>query len=192
MNIYEIMKTVDVDEKIMENVALHIARGFDRGFAVLACGNGGSATHAQHLVAELVGRCFRDRDPLPAICLNSDIAVMTAISNDYGYENVFARQALAFVDISSAIIGFSTSGKSANVVKAFNSVKGYPHIIRVAFVGGMNEETPLAESATHVFHVKSDNTQFVQEMHQILIHEFVRIVEAEYKKIQQKAIEQYF
>src|SRR3954468_14960198 len=85
---------------------------------VLACGNGGSAAEAQHLVGELVGRFLREREPWPAIALTTDSSVMTAIANDYGFEHVYQRQVAALGRAGGALVAFTTSGESPNIVHA--------------------------------------------------------------------------
>ena len=88
------------------------------GGKVVLCGNGGSAADAQHIAGELVGRFMRERKAIPAISLSTDTSVLTALANDYGYDTVFARQVEALVTKKDVVIGFSTSGNSANVIKA--------------------------------------------------------------------------
>jgi D-sedoheptulose 7-phosphate isomerase len=91
---------------------------YKSGSKVLIFGNGGSAAESQHFAAELVGRFHSDRAPFNALALNSDTAILTAISNDFGYDHVFARQVRAYATKNDLIIGFSTSGKSASVLNA--------------------------------------------------------------------------
>ncbi len=100
-----------------------LATALFEGHKVLLCGNGGSATDASHLAAELVGRFYLDRRAYPAIALSSDPAIVTAISNDYGYHKVFARQVEAYGTPGDVLIALSTSGKSKNVLEAILSAK---------------------------------------------------------------------
>ena len=102
-------------------VALHEC--LHGGRKVLACGNGGSAAHAQHLVAELVGRFCDERRALPAIALTADTAILTALGNDYGYERVFSRQVEALARPGDVLFAISTSGNSANVVLAAQTAR---------------------------------------------------------------------
>src|SRR5215211_5004625 len=101
-----------------EQAAAAIAACYERGGKVLACGNGGSATEAQHLVAELVGKFERDRASLPALALDANSATLTAVSNDYGYCGAFAHQLDALGDPGDVLVAISTSGDSENVVRA--------------------------------------------------------------------------
>ena len=107
----------------LEAVANECIGCFQRGNRVLLAGNGGSAADAQHIAAELVGRFAFDRPGLPAIALTTDTSILTAVSNDYGYDNVFARQVQALGSKGDVLIGYSTSGKSPNVLRAFEEAR---------------------------------------------------------------------
>ena len=96
-----------------------ILRGLQAGNTVFACGNGGSATDSMHLCEELVGRYRGDRQPLPAVSLNTDTSVITCIANDFGFEAIFARQIEALGQSGDLLVGFSTSGNSENIYQAF-------------------------------------------------------------------------
>jgi D-inositol-3-phosphate glycosyltransferase len=148
---------------------------FAQGGKVLVCGNGGSAADAQHLVAEFVGRFkARGRRGLPAVALTADSAVMTAWANDVGYEDVFARQVEALGRRGDVLIGISTSGRSGNVVRAFEAAE-QAGLRRVALVGGDGGEVrPLADIALTV---PSSDTQHIQEVHSVLIHLVCELVE---------------
>src|SRR5271170_3960031 len=95
-----------------------LVSAYRTGHKALFFGNGGSAADAQHLAAEFLGRYLRERDPLPALALNANSSAVTAISNDYGYEQVFARQLQAFAVRGDVAVGISTSGNSPNVIQA--------------------------------------------------------------------------
>ena len=95
----------------------------DKGHKILFCGNGGSAADAQHLAAELVGRFVKERRSLPAIALTTDTSILTAVANDYVYDQVFARQVEGLGQAGDVLIGISTSGNSKNVVKAVEMAK---------------------------------------------------------------------
>lgn len=103
-------------------IATIIIEAFENGNKVLACGNGGSAAEASHLVAEFLCKVRRPRAPLPAISLN-DVAVITAIGNDYGFEHIFSRQVLALGNRGDVLVALSTSGNSKNVLKAISAAK---------------------------------------------------------------------
>ncbi len=133
---------------------------------VLSCGNGGSALQAQHLASELVGRFRQDRRPLPALALSADPGVVTGIANDYGYEEVFARQLTAFGG-PAALVAFSTSGHSANVVRALEEARArdMATILLTGATGGA-----AASVADHAFRVPAIDTARIQEGHLLLLH----------------------
>lgn len=137
-----------------------------QGGIVLSCGNGGSALQAQHLASELIGRFRQDRRPLRALALSADPGVITGIANDYGYEEVFARQLAAF-DGQAALVAFSTSGNSANVVRALDEARAR-HMATIVLTGGAGgAAAPLAGQA---FRVPAVDTARIQEGHLILLH----------------------
>ena len=137
------------------------------GRKVLVCGNGGSAADAQHFVAELIGRMTVERRSLPAITLSTDPSVVTALGNDYGFENVFARQVEGLGQPGDALIAISTSGRSPNVLRAVDA----------AHRGGLQTVALLGEKGDSALdrcavtlHIPSTNTQRVQEMHMAVLH----------------------
>lgn len=137
---------------------------------ILACGNGGSAADAQHFVAELVGRFERERLPLAAIALNTDTAIMTAVSNDYGYEDVFARQVNALGQPGDVLVAISTSGNSPSIVRAVEAAQEREMIvIALTGRGGGRLRGMLSP---HDFHlcVPHERTMRIQEVHALLIH----------------------
>jgi D-sedoheptulose 7-phosphate isomerase len=145
------------------------------GRLVLACGNGGSAAEAQHLVAELVGRFRRERDPWSALALTADSSVLTAIGNDYGFESVFARQVAAFGRPGDVLVGFSTSGESMNVINAARAARDCGMSV-VALTG--REPSPFGRHADVEISVPADDTALVQEVHGVLVHLISEIVES--------------
>ncbi|MBA3414012.1 MAG: SIS domain-containing protein [Chloroflexia bacterium] len=164
------------DARPLAHAAALIVGALHRGGKVLTAGNGGSAAEAQHLAAELVGRFMRDRAALPALALTADTAVLTAIANDYGYEAVFARQIEAWGAAGDAIVLFSTSGESPNILAAA-AVARSRDIGVVAVTGGAPSR--LAAAADVTLAVDSDDTPVVQEMHVVLLHLLCELVEAE-------------
>jgi phosphoheptose isomerase len=118
------VRSSGVDLPAYERAAYLVAETFRRGRKLLIFGNGGSAADAQHLAAEFVGRFLRDRDALPAVALTTDTSALTAIANDYGFENVFARQVEALAREGDAVIAISTSGSSANVLAGVERATG--------------------------------------------------------------------
>jgi D-sedoheptulose 7-phosphate isomerase len=140
---------------------------YQRGGRLFACGNGGSAADAQHLVAELVGRYSRDRRPLAATALSVDPSVVTCIGNDYSFDDVFARQVQALVGSGDVVVGFTTSGRSANVVRALAAAR-QQGATTVVFTGG--DGGAAAQHADHALVVPSAKTARIQEMHLLLLH----------------------
>lgn len=151
-----------------------IARTFREGRKVLLFGNGGSATDASHLAAEFVGRYHRDRAPLPAIALASDMAALTCIANDYEYAEIFSRQVNAHGQKGDIAIAISTSGNSPNVLRAVETARGRG-LITVGWTGGKGGK--LAGLVDHAFVVPSDVTARIQESHITLGHVLCELIE---------------
>lgn len=157
--------------------AMMICRAILRGGKVMACGNGGSASDASHFVGELLGRFRKERASLPAVSLGSDPATVTAIANDYGYEEVFARQVAGLGRLGDVLLAISTSGKSPNVVNAALAAKARGvHVI--ALVGPEKPVSPLAPLADVVFSVPSSSTARIQEVHIFAIHLLCEMLDA--------------
>jgi D-sedoheptulose 7-phosphate isomerase len=153
-----------------------ISRSLSQGRKVLAFGNGGSASDAQHLVAELVGRFERERRSLAAIALTTDSAVVTAIANDYGYEHVFTRQVEGLGTAGDIAFGISTSGQSPNVREAMRTAKtrGLTTIALTGRDGGQIG----AEADIHI-NVAESSTPRVQEVHRTILHAMCSLIERE-------------
>ena len=150
------------------------------GNKVLVCGNGGSAADASHFATELVVRFAKDRRALPAICLTSDSGILTAAGNDYGFDEIFARQVAAFGLPGDVLICLTTSCKSRNVVRALEEAKGRK-LRSIAFLGrdgGLS--TGIADIDVLV---RSDSTARVQEAHQLLLHVLCETIEARLEKL---------
>lgn len=143
--------------------------------AVLWCGNGGSAADAQHLAAELTGRFYYDRDPLRSEALHVNTSYLTAVGNDYGYEQVYSRLVRAQVRRGDVVIGLSTSGNSANVVGALAAARELG-AITVGFTGEGGGE--MADHCDLLADVPSTDTPRIQEVHMVLGHSLCEIVEA--------------
>lgn len=144
------------------------------GRKVIFCGNGGSAADAQHLAAELMGRFLFDRDPMPALSLTVDTSALTAIGNDYGYENVFARQLRGIGQRGDVLVGLSTSGNSANIVKAFE-VARETGITTIGLTGeGGGRMAGLSDILIAVPH---GQTSHIQEAHIAIGHMICAMVE---------------
>jgi D-sedoheptulose 7-phosphate isomerase len=160
-------------DKIIE-VAKAIANAFNDGKKLILFGNGGSSTDASHIAAEFINRFKRDRPGLPAIALNTDMAVITSIANDYDFSEVFAKQLKSLADEGDIVVAISTSGNSQNVLKAIDVAKK-KRVKTVAFTGLKGEK--LASKATYAFIVPSDNTPRIQETHITLGHVICQMVE---------------
>ena len=145
------------------------------GNKLLICGNGGSATDASHFATELVVRFTKDRRALPAICLTSDSGILTAAGNDYGFDEVFARQVAAFGVPGDVLICLTTSGKSQNLIRALEEAKARK-LKTIAFLGRDGGST--CGIADLDLLVKSDSTARVQEAHQLLLHVVCEIIES--------------
>jgi D-sedoheptulose 7-phosphate isomerase len=146
------------------------------GGRVLVAGNGGSAAHAQHLSAELVGRYVdRGRPPLSAIALHSDTSSLTAVANDFGWHDVFSRQVVAHGRPGDALVAVSTSGRSTNLLRA--AVVARRQGLRVLAITG-RVPNPLADWADAVVSVDADATPTVQEVHQVVVHLLCDAVDA--------------
>ncbi len=160
-------------ETIVEAARL-IADAFNDGRKLLLFGNGGSATDASHIAAEFVNRFKRERPGLPAIALNTDMAVITSIANDYDYSEIFARQLKSISEEGDVIIAISTSGGSNNILKAMDVAKRRK-LRTIVFTGTKGEK--LASKAEYAFIVPSDNTPRIQETHITLGHVLCQMVE---------------
>lgn len=154
-------------EPQLRQAAELLADSLAAGGKLLACGNGGSAADAQHMVAELVGRLCKDRPALAALSLTTDPSVITALSNDYGFENVFARQVEALGKPGDVLLGITTSGSSANVVAAAETARAQGMKV-IALVG--KEAKPALAEADVCIHIPSSNAQRIQELHTALLH----------------------
>jgi D-sedoheptulose 7-phosphate isomerase len=137
------------------------------GGRLLAAGNGGSAAHAQHLTAELVGRYRDERRPLSAICLHADASSLTAIVNDYGAEEAFARQVRAHGRPGDHFVALSTSGRSPNLVAALEAARREG--LRTWALTGP-APNPLAAAADESLAIDASMTATVQEVHQVIVH----------------------
>jgi D-sedoheptulose 7-phosphate isomerase len=144
------------------------------GNKLLVCGNGGSAADASHFATELVVRFVKDRRALPAICLASDTGVLTAAGNDYGFDEIFARQVAAFGVPGDVLICLTTSGKSKNVVRALQEAKAHK-LKTIAFLGRDGGST-IGSSDIDLL-VKDNSTARIQEAHKLLIHVLCELIE---------------
>ena len=169
-------KTMDKADVIVE-IADRCRSSLQSGNKILFCGNGGSAADAQHLAAELVGRFKKERRSLAAVALTTDTSILTAVANDYGYEEVFARQVEGIGRSGDVFIGISTSGNSPNVVKAAEVARD-TGMHTVAFTGEGGGK--LAEICDVCLDIPSDVTARIQEMHILAGHMLCELIEIEY------------
>jgi D-sedoheptulose 7-phosphate isomerase len=165
------LRGVAGDVAALLDAAAGVAAG---GGTLLTCGNGGSAAHALHLAEELIGKYSRPRDPIPAICLNADPTALTCIANDFGYDEVFARQVRALARPGDAVVGISTSGGSANVLAALRAAREAGALALGLLGRGGGDALGLCD---HAVVVPTDDAETVQEAHQVLVHLLVEGIE---------------
>lgn len=144
------------------------------GNKILACGNGGSAAEAQHFIAELVGRFLIEREPLAGIALTVDTSILTAIGNDYGYDEVFARQVRALGTTGDVLLAISTSGRSPNVLTALKQARERG-LTTIALVGA--ESNADLDACDLVITIPDSSTPRVQEMHLVILHLICELVD---------------
>jgi D-sedoheptulose 7-phosphate isomerase len=158
----------------VDRVVSIIATSMAAGGALLVCGNGGSAADAQHITAELTGRFFRDRKPLRALALHANTSSLTAIGNDYGYDEVFAREVGALGREGDVLLAISTSGNSRNVVRAIEAAREK----RMAVVGLTGEHGGKMRDLCDVcLRVPSSSTPRIQECHILIGHTICELLE---------------
>lgn len=173
----ELKKKIAEDSALIESiekVAELISEAYRKGHRVFFCGNGGSASDAQHLAAELSGRFYFDRPPLAAEALHVNTSYLTAVANDYSYDLVFARAVEAFCNEGDVLIGLSTSGNSSNVVKAFETAKKKKAFV-IALTGKGGGE--MGKLSDILIDVPSDDTPRIQETHIMIGHIICQFVE---------------
>lgn len=140
------------------------------GNKILACGNGGSAADCQHFAAELVGRFERERLPLPALALTTDTSILTAVGNDYSYQEIFSKQVQAFGQAGDVLLAFSTSGNSGNVLAAIDVAQERDmRVVALTGKGGGAIGKKLTDADVHIC-VPHDRTARIQEIHLVTLH----------------------
>ena len=189
------MRQIRVKEAIEENIELMnsilhdtifmsqisqladiMVKSLRRGGTIFFCGNGGSAADAQHLAAELSGRFYFDRAPLPAEALHCNTSYLTAIANDYGFEHVYERLIKGNGKKGDVLVGLSTSGNSLNITKAFETAKNLD-ITTIAFTGENGGK--LKEVADYILQIPSTDTPRIQEAHILIGHIICELIETE-------------
>ena len=159
---------------IIEEVSQEIIATFQRDGKVLLCGNGGSAADAQHLAAEFTGRFYFDRQPLFAEALHVNSSYITAVANDYSYDEIYARLIKAKGRQGDLLIGITTSGNSENIIRAFRQAK-IQGMVTVALTGATGGR--LKEDADYLINIPSTDTPRIQESHIVVGHILCEIVE---------------
>jgi len=169
----------NLSEDKIQTIIEKIINCFDKNGKLIFCGNGGSASDSQHLAAEFIGRYKLDRKPLPAIALNTDTSVLTALSNDLGYAKVFERQIEALANENDILFAISTSGKSINVINAVNAAKKLK-VFTICFTGAKNNK--LSDLTDISINVPAEQVNHIQEMHIMVGHFICELVEKHYQK----------
>lgn len=164
----------------IEKSAAILIEALKQNNTIFTCGNGGSASDAQHLTAELVGRFERERKALASVCLNTDTSVLTAIANDYGYENVFSRQLQGVGCKSDILIAITTSGSSPNIQAAvLTALENQMSVIILT-----SQKATWPELVNHpdicLLKVPSSITASIQEAHIFIIHFLCRVIDQEF------------
>lgn len=169
-----LLSNAPVQAAFSQAVAVVVA-AYRNGGRLYIAGNGGSAADAQHLAAEFVSKLARDRAPLPAEALTTDSSIITAIGNDYGYDEIFARQLAGKARKGDVFLGITTSGQSLNILKALSTARdmGVPSIVFCGRDGG-----PAKPLADHCVIVPGEETSTIQELHIVLAHTLCESVEA--------------
>lgn len=191
----KVMRQIRIKEAIEENIELMnsilhdtifmsqisqladiMVKSLRKGGTIFFCGNGGSAADAQHLAAELSGRFYFDRAPLPAEALHCNTSYLTAIANDYGFEHVYERLIRGNGKKGDVLVGLSTSGNSLNITKAFETAKNLD-ITTIAFTGENGGK--LKEVADYILQIPSTDTPRIQEAHILIGHIICELIETD-------------
>jgi len=167
------LKLKELAPKLQETVKVCV-QALKNGHKVMFCGNGGSASQSQHLAAELVGRYKKNRSAMASLALTTDTSILTAVGNDYGFDEIFVRQVQGLGQPGDVLIGLSTSGNSSNVLKAFELAKQM-QMTTVAFVGELGGK--MGQMADIALCVPSSKTNNIQEMHLALGHMLCGLIE---------------
>lgn len=168
--VYENSSLIDT----LDKVVLQIVNCYKNGGKVLFCGNGGSAADAQHLAAELSGRFYFDRPPLEAEALHVNTSYLTAVANDYSYDEIYARYVRAAGKKGDVLIGISTSGNSKNIVKALEEAQK-KQMTTIAMTGKSGGK--MKDLCNFLLNVPSENTPRIQEVHILLGHIICELIE---------------
>jgi D-sedoheptulose 7-phosphate isomerase len=181
-----IKASIDTKQSVLQNEGLLktiaasvdiIVNAFRNGKRVYFCGNGGSAADAQHLAAEFSGRFYTDRKALPAEALHCNTSYLTAVANDYGFDEIYSRLIDGIGEQGDVLVGLTTSGNSPNILKAFKTAKK-KEMITIGFTGKSGGEMrPLCD---HLINIPSTDTPRIQESHIMIGHIICQLVEENY------------
>ena len=171
------LECLEDNAEIIHQITTSFIQALQAKGKILFMGNGGSAADSQHLAAELIGRFKKNRASLAAIALTTDTSILTAVGNDFGFEDIFSRQIESLANPNDIVVGISTSGKSANVIKAIKKAKERG-IKTVAFLGGDGGD--LKQIVDLAFIVPTTDTPRIQEMHILAGHIICEIVEGHF------------
>ena len=183
-----IKSSIDTKQSVLQNEGLLktiaasvdiIVNAFRNGNRVYFCGNGGSAADAQHLAAEFSGRFYTDRKALPAEALHCNTSYLTAVANDYSFDDIYSRLIDGIGEAGDVLIGLSTSGNSANIVKAFETAKK-KKMITIGFTGKSGGN--MKHLCDHLVNIPSTDTPRIQESHIMVGHIICQLVEEKYFK----------
>lgn len=169
-------RLVDQSLSVLVEVAQALIRAIRSGHKVLLFGNGGSAADAQHVAGELVGRFHRESEPWPAIALTTDSSILTAVGNDWKFEDIFSRQVRALVRPGDVVAGISTSGRSPNVLRGLEAARNQG-AVTIGFTG--SKGVIMKEYADVCFLAPAEHTPRIQELHILAWHSICELVEAE-------------
>ncbi|MFW9782814.1 MAG: D-sedoheptulose 7-phosphate isomerase [Candidatus Heimdallarchaeota archaeon] len=159
---------------IIKEIAEEIIKSYKSNKKLILFGNGGSAADAQHIAAEFVGKFYKDRKSLPSLAFHTNTSILTAISNDYGYEFIFERQVSAFVEKGDVVIGISTSGNSLNVINGLKKAREMG-AVTVGFTG--EKENNIEKIVDYCLKIPSSDTPRIQEGHITVGHIICYLVE---------------
>ena len=171
-NILECKKMINEINQVKDIIITRLKNGNK----IILFGNGGSAADCQHMAAELIGRFLIKRKSLPAISLTTDTSILTAVGNDFGFDQIFSRQCESLVSKGDVIIAISTSGNSINVINGINTAKEKGAVI-VSLTG--NNGGKLADISDIILKMPTEHTPYIQECHRIIIHILCNLVEKE-------------
>jgi D-sedoheptulose 7-phosphate isomerase len=172
-----VKQLIQADEVLLETistVAVRCTDALSRGNKIMFCGNGGSAADAQHLAAELSGRFYYDRPPLAAVALTVNTSFLTAVANDYSFDEVFARMVKSIGNQGDVLIGLTTSGNSENVIRAMQLAQ-VMNILAIGLTG--KDGGKIAASSDYLIRVPSTDTPRIQESHILIGHILCEIIE---------------